>query len=588
MMFLAQFLIGNLWSAGLICMMLGLKWLLRNRLSLRFHYFSWYILLISLFLSLLPVGIWPQWGFTGSAGWQAFAVSPAAGSSSPAAAVGDGWLQDTTELLRSPDNDWFAFLVLIIWAAGVLVLAGVYWRGSRQLRRIKRYSSEPSQIIRERFEACRRRLGMKANAQLRQSRFLTAPVSFGGIRPFVVLPMEGTDDLPPEALDHVFLHELTHIRHGDLITNSLFCGVQALFWCNPLVWLALRQMRRDREAYCDWAVLNCLPDDSDRTRYGQTILRFAAGSNTHFSAANGLCQRKEMLKYRLEQIVCFRRETKGRRFLGHCFALSLALAAIGQIPLLAYCAENNEAYYTPSDPLMMAEADWGNAFEGKDGCAVVYDLNTGLYTVYNKPEVTRRVPPCSTYKIYSALNALEQGIITPEANTICWDGTAYGFEAWNRDQTLRSAMGESVNWYFAALDQAAGMAQLEAFFREIGYGDGSLGDDPDSYWNGSGVKISALEQVELLVKLYRNDFGFTDKNIAAVKDSMALNEEGLYGKTGTGRLDGKNIAGWFIGFAEKPDNTYLFAVYLSPENGADGRMAYETAIRILENLHIIK
>ena len=81
-MFFAQFLIGNLWNAGLICVMLGLKWLLRNRLSLRFQYYSWYLLLVSLLLSLFPVGIWPQWDFTGSAGLQAFAVSPAAGSSS--------------------------------------------------------------------------------------------------------------------------------------------------------------------------------------------------------------------------------------------------------------------------------------------------------------------------------------------------------------------------------------------------------------------------------------------------------------------------------------------------------------------------
>lgn len=588
MMFLAQFLIGNLWSAGLICMMLGLKWLLRNRLSLRFHYFSWYILLISLFLSLLPVGIWPQWGFTGSAGRQAFAVSPAAGSSSPAAAVGSNWLRDTTELVRRSDNDRGIFLVLMIWAAGALFLAGVYWWGSRRLKRIKQFSSEPPRRIRERFETCRRRLGMKPNAQLRQSRFLSAPVSFGGIKPVVVLPTEGADDFPPESLDHIFLHELTHIRHGDLVTNPIFCGIQALFWYNPLVWLAFRQMRRDREAYCDWAVLNLMTDEAERTQYGQTILRFASGSNPRFSTANGLCQSTKTLKYRLEQIVSFRKETKRKRFLGRCFAFSLALGAVGQIPLLAFCVGNNEAYYTPSDSLPMAQADWGNAFGGKDGCAVVYHLNTGLYTVYNKPEVTRRVPPCSTYKIYSALNALELGIITPEENTLFWDGTLYGFDAWNQDHTLNSAMRVSVNWYFEALDQAAGMAQTEAFFREIGYGDGSLGDDPDSYWNGSGVKISALEQVELLAKLYRNDFGFADRNIAAVKSAMALDTDGLYGKTGTGRLDGKNIAGWFIGFAEKSDNVYVFAVYISSKNGADGGMAYQAAIRILENLSITK
>lgn len=587
-MFLEQLLIGNLWNAGFICVILGLKQLLRHRLSPRFQYYSWYLLLVSLPASLLPAGIWPRWHIPGATGRQVFSVSSAADSSSPAAAAGSNWLRDTTELVRRSDNDRGIFLVLMIWAAGALFLAGVYWWGSRRLKRIKQFSSEPPRRIRERFETCRRRLGMKPNAQLRQSRFLSAPVSFGGIKPVIVLPTEGADDFPPESLDHIFLHELTHIRHGDLVTNPIFCGIQALFWYNPLVWLAFRQMRRDREAYCDWAVLNLMTDEAERTQYGQTILRFASGSNPRFSTANGLCQSTKTLKYRLEQIVSFRKETKRKRFLGRCFAFSLALGAVGQIPLLAFCVGNNEAYYTPSDSLPMAQADWGNAFGGKDGCAVVYHLNTGLYTVYNKPEVTRRVPPCSTYKIYSALNALELGIITPEENTLFWDGTLYGFDAWNQDHTLNSAMRVSVNWYFEALDQAAGMAQTEAFFREIGYGDGNLRNDPDSYWNGSGVRISALEQVELLAKLYRNDFGFADRNIAAVKSAMALDTDGLYGKTGTGRLDGKNIAGWFIGFAEKSDNVYVFAVYISSKNGADGGMAYQAAIRILENLSITK
>ena len=72
-------------------------------------------------------------------------------------------------------------------------------------------------------------------------------------------------------------------------------------------------------------------------------------------------------------------------------------------------------------------------------------------------------------------------------------------------------MQDSVNWYFNALDQSAGSAQMEDFFTKIGYGDCNFGNDSDGFWNGSGVKISALEQVELLVKLYRNDFGFRDE-----------------------------------------------------------------------------
>ena len=71
--------------------------------------------------------------------------------------------------------------------------------------------------------------------------------------------------------------------------------MQALYWFNPLIWLAFRQMRRDREAYCDWAVLNELGDENARIEYGQTILNFAAGCKTQFYTANGLCQNKEQL-----------------------------------------------------------------------------------------------------------------------------------------------------------------------------------------------------------------------------------------------------------------------------------------------------
>ena len=67
-----------------------------------------------------------------------------------------------------------------------------------------------------------------------------------------------------------------------------------------------------------------------------------------------------------------------------------------------------------------------------------------------------------------------------------------------------------------------------------------------------------------------------------------LNEDGLYGKTGTGRLDGTNVAGWFIGFAETSNDTYFIAVYLNNQDGADGALAYETASNILKDMNIIE
>lgn len=588
-MFLEQLMMRNLWNAALICVMLALKRMLRNRLSLRFQYCIWYVLLGSLILSLLPSGIWSEFQPAKLAGKQAFSISNAASKAADASLTATGWLQDTTELIRSSDdNSQMDFTIRMVWLAGVLIVFGVYWCGSHRLRTIKKFPLEPSYIIRQRFEVCRRRVGLKQNVELLQSGFITAPVSFGWRKPFVVLPKDGISELSEAKVDHVLLHELIHIRHRDLFTNYLLCGIQALFWYNPLVWAAFWQMRQDREVYCDWAVMKELTDEMERISYGQTILHFAAGSHARFHAVNGFCQSKEQLKYRLEQVVGFQRETKGKRVLGNCFAGLLAIVSIGQIPILAYCTEYSEVYYNPPGTLMMAEAKWGEFFGGADGCAVVYDLNADLYTVYNEREVTRRVPPCSTYKIYSALNALEQWIITSEANEFAWDGTQYSFESWNRDQTLYSAMQDSVNWYFQMLDQAAGTAQMEGFFTEIGYGDCNFGNDPDSYWNGSGVKISALEQVELLVKLYRNDFEFDEANISTVLDSISRKESGLYGKTGTGQLADTNIAGWFVGFVEAPGNTYFIAVYLNSEDGVNGALAYETAWDILESMNLIE
>lgn len=588
-MFLERFLIGNLWNAGLICVMFGLKRLMQDRVSLRFQYYSWYVLIVSLLLPFFPGSVWNGWSYTTQNYSQTIATYDLSANTTPIA-NNTQWTEDAAQLIMEDTGSiQLEFCALAVWLIGVLALVGFYWCGSYRLRQVQHFAMAPAKNIQDLFDKCCRQLGIRKNIQIRQSRFITAPVSFGWKKPFVVLPNQSINDLRQAELEHVVLHELTHIRHGDLITNYLFCGMQALYWFNPLVWLAFRQMRRDREAYCDWAVLNELGDENARIAYGQTILNFAAGCQTQFHTANGLCQNKEQLKYRLEQIVGYQKDTAWRKIGGRCLTGILALLCVFQIPVLALCVETGKDYYTPSNSLSISEGDWNTLFSDIDGCAVVYDLNADHYTVYNESEITHRVPPCSTFKIYSALNALEQGVITPADSLLPWDGTELEFTAWNQDHNLNSAMQQSVNWYFQSIDQTAGVDQLSEFYQNINYGNTVIGNDAANYWNGSALKISALEQVELLVNLYTNFWGFNDENVAAVKNSMLLSASGdtaLYGKTGTGRIDSTNIAGWFIGYVEQAGNTYFFAVYLCSDTGADGATAIQIAIDILDSTGI--
>ena len=64
------------------------------------------------------------------------------------------------------------------------------------------------------------------------------------------------------------------------------------------------------------------------------------------------------------------------------------------------------------------------------------------------------------------------------------------------------------------------------------------------------------------------------------------NKAALYGKTGTGAVNGKNVNGWFVGFVEKEDNVFIFAVNIQGKDDAGGKKAAETALAVLKDKNI--
>lgn len=150
-------------------------------------------------------------------------------------------------------------------------------------------------------------------------------------------------------------------------------------------------------------------------------------------------------------------------------------------------------------------------------------------------------------------------------------------------------MASSVNWYFETLDRQLGASTVNSYLQQIGYGNETISGDFSSYWMQSSLKISPVEQVELLKDLYQNNFNFTPANIHTVKNSIHLftSDNGdFYGKTGTGRVNDQDINGWFIGFIENQNNTYFFATNIQGEQHATGSKASDITIDILSDLNI--
>ena len=122
-----------------------------------------------------------------------------------------------------------------LWAAGAGILflriAASQWR-LRQIRRRARVAGE----------------GTYHSSEVR------GPLLIGLWRPQVLLPMEA-QDWSAERLRVVMLHESMHVERRDLWWMSIGQVVAALFWPQPLVWLALRAQKTESEQACDDAVM---------------------------------------------------------------------------------------------------------------------------------------------------------------------------------------------------------------------------------------------------------------------------------------------------------------------------------------------
>lgn len=98
------------------------------------------------------------------------------------------------------------------------------------------------------------------------------PCLFGLLRPAIYLPPSCAEE--PTVLRHALAHERAHYRHGDHLWALVRCLCLALYWFDPLVWLAAALSRRDGELSCDESALAALGEE-ERISYGRTLLALA-------------------------------------------------------------------------------------------------------------------------------------------------------------------------------------------------------------------------------------------------------------------------------------------------------------------------
>jgi beta-lactamase class D len=178
----------------------------------------------------------------------------------------------------------------------------------------------------------------------------------------------------------------------------------------------------------------------------------------------------------------------------------------------------------------------------------------------------RRLAPCSTFKIPNAVIGLETGMIPSPDHVLKYDDKKHRTqkfwpEEWAKDQDLRNAFRVSAIWYFREIADRAGRGTMQSFLDRFGYGNRDTSGWADPFWLGSSLRISPVEQVEFMDRLFRNEYGLTPGNVAAVESFMRRESKDgreLFYKTGacTDREAGPEV--WLVGFVQNgKDRTYF-------------------------------
>ena len=506
---------------------------------------------------------------------------------------GIDWLQDFAVPVYTTASAYLVNIILGVWVIGIIFFIIIILICSKNLYLLKESMKaiEDNELL-SLFSQCKAEIGVKHNVLIGSSILIKTPLTLCFFKTRIILPAEMS---PINDARYAMLHELAHCKNKDVQINSLMCLFQILYWFNPLVYLVFKQMRIDRELACDAFVLEMLPKEL-HIEYGGTLLNFAnkISQASVFTLTAGMGGSKPQIIKRIRHIASFTADTAAIKAKS-AFIFILALFFIfSQISLISALAYNNDDMFHGFN--FRAEnvlyKDMTSFFYDLEGSFVLYDLNNSMYTVHNRDMSITRVSPNSTYKIISALIALETGKLETDNTLLRWDGTQHPFNAWNQDHNLFSAMHYSVSWYFQNFDKQAGIEKLLYYLSQLSYGNLNLSGGVTDFWIESSLGISPLEQLEFLRNFYQNNTIFDLKHVNTLKEVLKLSESEnavLSGKTGTGIVNGKVTNGWFIGYVETAEgplpsgNTYFFATYIKGEDNAGGSTAAQITLSILKD-----
>ncbi len=184
----------------------------------------------------------PAWHIPAPAAWRETAAvfQVTATDANAAAGVSATPSGRGTELAKAFATPDWRTVVTLVWAVGTAATLFEMLLGCAAIRRLRRSLKRSSRID-----------GVELLESAAQG---SMPMAAGIWKPAVFLPADATD-WPGDRRRAVLAHELAHVHRGDAATQILARTALALYWWNPLAWMAWREFLKERERAADDLVL---------------------------------------------------------------------------------------------------------------------------------------------------------------------------------------------------------------------------------------------------------------------------------------------------------------------------------------------
>jgi beta-lactamase regulating signal transducer with metallopeptidase domain len=368
-------------------------------------------------------------------------------------------------------------LVAYVWAAGAAIVLARLLVGIAKTRRIvRRATAAPAWSL----AAARAGATTGQRVDVRSTDEIDAPAVAGVLAPVILVPHASTR-WTDDRRYAVLLHELGHVRQKDCLVQVIAQLACAAHWFNPLVWLASRRLRIERELAADDAVVAA---GAQASSYAEDLLAVASAADAERdvpAGALGMAERS-LLATRVTAIISARRLRRPPTPAG----TAVLVAGVGAGVVALACASPENAKATKADHIAataapvstvagstldprlqsIAEEELGHAMEewkASAGTVLVLDPWTGEILANAGRAHGARVDvatrsafvPGSTMKAFTLAAALEERLVTSADRFDCEHG------AWTyRGETIRDHVASG----------SLTLAEMTAVSSNIGFG----------------------------------------------------------------------------------------------------------------------